>query len=251
MNRIIIVKIGTESLTNFHTSEKVTKMVADIARLIREKISVVLVSSGAVWCGREIMPYVTSKQALASFGQHELMNRYAKKFKRYKIKVGQVLPTHASVEEIASHRTQFIMTVQDILDGGGLPIVNENDALSTAEMRELWKWADNDRNALLVARILGSREIVLITNTNGIYANLNDSRTRIDTLCGLDITDEWIQSICGEKSGWGTGGAPSKLQVWKTFAEHGGITHICNGLESGVYEHIMEREVSGWTRIVP
>jgi glutamate 5-kinase len=56
MNKTIIVKVGTESLANFHTSKKVEKMIADIARLIQEQIFVVLVSSGAVGCGRDLLP---------------------------------------------------------------------------------------------------------------------------------------------------------------------------------------------------
>lgn len=56
MNKTIIVKVGTESLGNFHTSHKVARMVQDIARLIKEKVWVVLVSSGAVGCGREMLP---------------------------------------------------------------------------------------------------------------------------------------------------------------------------------------------------
>ncbi len=55
MDKTIIVKVGTESLANFHTSEKVKKMIADIAQLMKQKISVILISSGAVGCGREIL----------------------------------------------------------------------------------------------------------------------------------------------------------------------------------------------------
>lgn len=65
------------------------------------------------------------------------MARYAEKFQKRKIITAQILPTHATLEDIESHRTQFIRTVNDILAAGVLPIINENDALSTAEMQAL------------------------------------------------------------------------------------------------------------------
>ncbi len=117
MNKTIIVKVGTESLANFHTSKKVEKMIADIARLIQEQVFVVLVSSGAVECGREILPRETNKQILASVGQPILMARYAEKFRQHGIITAQVLPTHATLEEIPSHRAQFTSTVKGIISG--------------------------------------------------------------------------------------------------------------------------------------
>ena len=74
---------------------------------------------------------------LASVGQPILMARYAQKFEQYGIVTAQVLPTHAELEDIKSHREQFVRTVNGILDAGVLPIINENDALSTAEMQAL------------------------------------------------------------------------------------------------------------------
>jgi glutamate 5-kinase len=133
---------------------------------------------------------------------------------------------------------------------GVLPIINENDPLSTAEMRELGRWADNDQNALLVARILGATDIILITNTNGVYHDRNDESTRIETLKAHTITNEWIGNICGEKSAGGTGGMQSKLRIGREFAQRGWTTHICDGVTSGVYEHILSQDTHGGTRTI-
>jgi len=128
------------------------------------------------------------------------MGRYAEKFQKHDIVTAQILPTHATLEDIESHRTQFIRTVNDIIEAGVLPIINENDALSTAEMQALGRGADNDQNALLIARILGATDIILLTNTNGVYRHKNDSSSRIKILKAKTITDEWIRRVCGEKS---------------------------------------------------
>lgn len=167
------------------------------------------------------------------------MARYAEKFQKHKIVTAQILPTHATLEDIESHRTQFIRTVHDILEVGVLPIINENDALSTAEMLALGRGADNDQNALLIARILVVTDIILLTNTNGVYYDKDDSSSRIKILRARTITDEWIHRICGEKSISGTGGMQSKLIIGRKFAKDGGTTHICDGVTSGVSEHIL------------
>ena len=128
------------------------------------------------------------------------MGRYAEKFQKRDIVTAQILPTHATLEDRESHRTQFIRTVNDIIEAGVLPIINENDALSTAEMQALGRGADNDQNALLIARILGATDIILLTNTNGVYRDKNDSSSRIKILKAKTITDEWIHRVCGVKS---------------------------------------------------
>lgn len=248
MNKTIIVKVGTESLAHFHTSEKVDKMIADIARLIQQQIFVTLVSSGAVGCGKEILPRETNKQVLASVGQPILMALYAEKFRQHGIITAQILPTHATLEEIPSHRAQFTSTVKNIVSGWILPIINENDSLSTVEMRELGQWADNDQNALIIARILGATDIILLTNTDGVYRDKDDESTRIHTLKAETITDEWIHQVCWEKSTSWTGGMQSKLKIGKAFSESG-MTHICDGIHSGVYEHAQRSNIKGGTRI--
>lgn len=248
MNRTIIVKIGTESLSDFHTSEKVSKMVEDIARLIRQKIQVVLVSSGAVWCGKEKIDPNTDKQVLAAIGQPLLMARYAEKFHQHDITTAQILPSHALLE-IEEHQKTFLQTLRGILDLGILPIINENDPLSTVEMKALGKWADNDQNALLVANLLSANDIILITNTNGVYSDKDNASTRIDTLSPDSITERWMSTICGEKSAAWTGGMRSKLLVGEIFGKKWWVTHICDGLTSWVWEHAMEGESQWWTII--
>lgn len=249
MKQTIIVKVGTESLTHFHTSEKVANMVRDITRLIQKKIRVILISSGAVGCGREIVGNKVSKQVLASIGQPILMGRYADMFQKHQVITAQVLPTHATLEDITDHREQFVRTVNEVLDMWALPIINENDALSTAEMQTLWRGADNDQNALLIARILGATDIILLTNTNGVYRDKTDASSRIKILRAKNITDAWIQTICGEKSKSWTGGMQSKLIIGREFAKNGGITHICDGVTSTIYEHIIGYTVWGGTLI--
>lgn len=132
------------------------------------------------------------------------MRRYAEKFAQYGIRVAQVLPTHDSIEHIESHRKQYIATLHGLLKQGILPIINENDALSTEEMRALERGTDNDKNAFLAAKLLHARHIVFVTNTNGVYQDKDDPGTRIHTLSSRKINSSWIRKICGSKSQKGT-----------------------------------------------
>jgi glutamate 5-kinase len=116
-------------------------------------------------------------------------------------------------------------------------------------MQALWRGADNDKNALLVARYLSVSDIVLITNTNGVYLNKDDTSTRIKELSSDTITESWMDAICWEKSQTWTGGMRSKLAIGREFAKTGGVTHICDGVTSTVYQHIMGRTIRGGTRI--
>lgn len=92
-------------------------------------------------------------------------------------------------------------------------MINENDPLSTEEMREVGRGADNDKNALLLARLFRANTLVLITNTNGTYEDLERPDSRIKNMKSSLLTDDHIQKLCQGKSLSGTGGMRSKLEV--------------------------------------
>ena len=112
--------------------------------------------------------------------------------------------------------------------------MNENDALSTEEMQALGRGADNDKNAFLLAKLFRARMLVYITNTNGVWANVQDASTRIAEIQSMDLTDLYIQEICRGKSDIGTGGMASKLLIAREAAKMGIHTHIGDGIASGV-----------------
>lgn len=208
-----VVKIGTESLVPFE-NQKVNHLAEDIAELISEKRDrVVLVTSGAVGFGRaelgidplEVLDMDT-KRLCASIGQAILMESYRSKFGPLGIKVAQVLPTHADIESGTQHAQALRSLLSKALSVPNvLPIINENDSLSTEEMLALKKGADNDKNALLISRLIQARTLAIVTNTNGVMLDLAIPNSRIATIPLSRLTDQFIRSICPSKSEQGTG----------------------------------------------
>jgi glutamate 5-kinase len=94
------------------------------------------------------------------------MTAYRQKFTAQNIHVAGILVTHADIEENSDRRNAFVATVESAWKDGIIPIVNENDALSSEELEALKKGADNDKNALLLAKVFQAQQLVLITNTN-------------------------------------------------------------------------------------
>lgn len=242
----IIVKIWSESLTNFETSQKVELLTQGIAQKIREWVKILLVSSGAVQFGRKHSNQTENKQVLAAVGWPHLIHAYAEKFWQKNINVASFLVTHADIEDYQERARTFTETIEATWNAGILPIVNENDPISTEEMREVGRWADNDKNALLIARLFYANKIILITNTNGVYRNPNNPDSRIQKIDTSELTETSINSLCSGKSIAWTGGMQSKLCVAREAGKSGIITHISNGIDSWIHDLN-----SGWTTIVP
>lgn len=149
--------------------------------------------------------------------------------------------THADIEDDPVRRESLLA----ILRGHGimrtLPIVNENDTISTEEMQALGRGADNDRNALLLAKLIGAKSLYIITNTNGVYSDKARPESRIDEIRWADLSHTFIDRIAGGKSESGTGGMASKLGVAREAAESNIETHIINGIESRLLDHYYDR----------
>lgn len=141
---------------------------------------------------------------LAAIGWHHLLSAYLERFKRYNIDIAGFLVTHADLEDDESRASTLVDTIKATWQAGILPIVNENDPISTEEMREVGRGADNDQNAFLLARIFDAHEIVIISNTDGAYRDHRDPNTRIDVLRSDQLNPGYISSLCEGKSGAGT-----------------------------------------------
>jgi glutamate 5-kinase len=170
--RRIVVKVGSSSLTSAHgglDSERLDALVDVLAAQDRE---VVLVSSGAIAAGlaplhmRRRPRDLATLQAAASVGQMLLVERYSHSFGRYQRCVGQVLLTAEDIVRRAHYRNAR-RTLDRLLALRVVPIVNENDAVATAEIR----FGDNDRLAALVAHLIGADALVLLSDVDGVYAS--------------------------------------------------------------------------------
>lgn len=233
--------------------------------MTRTRRRVILVTSGAVAHGRAAFGIpkdrelsVEQRRALASVGQPFLSIHWSELFancdRSVRIKgVGQGLVTHAEIEADISHSNGLVSGLEGLWELGALPILNENDFATPEEIVALGKGADNDQNALLIARLVNAEHLAIMTNTNGVYRKSSDPESRIHLLHAARLTDDDIVRMCGaEKSRSGTGGMASKLTVARNAANDGVTAHIFNGVDSTLLEHVEDsRERRGGTAIVP
>ena len=222
----MVVKVGSSSLTRSSghlDAAKLEALVASVAANVLSGARIVLVSSGAIAAGFGPLGFgerprdVATQQAAASVGQGLLMARYETAFARYGIRVGQILITAEDTIRAAQYRNAR-RTLERLLDLGVVPIVNENDALASNEIR----FGDNDRLSALVANIVRADALVLLTDVDALYTappGRPDAR-RIgyvpDVIAALrDVT------VGGSTSGVGTGGMGTKLEAARIAAVSG------------------------------
>ena len=240
----IVVKIGSNALTRPDGRLDVTRMSAlvdQIAWLRQHGCEVILVSSGAVACGRRELDNVDheldsveQRQLFSALGQAKLIGLYYDLFREYHIHVGQVLTMKENFEPGEQYRNQrACMTV--MLENDVLPIVNENDTVSVTELM----FTDNDELSGLIAQMMKADTLVLLSNIDGIYTgNPNDPQSRLikEVAPNTDLT-EYIQT---EKSSAGRGGMQSKYATATKIQQAGIRVVIANGKRENVLVDLME-----------
>jgi glutamate 5-kinase len=240
----IVVKIGSNALTRPDGRLDVTRMSAlvdQIAWLRQHGCEVILVSSGAVACGRRELDNVDheldsveQRQLFSALGQAKLIGLYYDLFREYHIHVGQVLTMKENFEPGEQYRNQrACMTV--MLENDVLPIVNENDTVSVTELM----FTDNDELSGLIAQMMQADTLVLLSNIDGIYTgNPSDPQSRLikEVAPNTDLT-EYIQT---EKSSAGRGGMQSKYATATKIQQAGIRVVIANGKRENVLVDLME-----------
>ena len=171
----IVIKIGSSSLTHPETGdvnlvkiERLIRVISDLRGMGKE---VVLVSSGAIAAGRQALgcqkpQTVAEKQAYAAVGQARLMMVYQKIFSEYNQTAAQVLMTKNTIVDNTS-RENARNTFDQLLKLGTVPVVNENDTVSTYEI----KFGDNDRLSAIVSALIGADLLVLLSDIDGLYSD--------------------------------------------------------------------------------
>ena len=222
----MVVKVGSSSLTRSSghlDAAKLEALVASVAANVLSGARIVLVSSGAIAAGFGPLGFaerprdVATQQAAASVGQGMLMARYETAFARYGIRVGQILITAEDTIRAAQYRNAR-RTLERLLDLGVVPIVNENDALASNEIR----FGDNDRLSALVANIVRADALVLLTDVDALYTappGRPDAR-RIGYVPDVIATLRDV-TVGGSTSGVGTGGMVTKLEAARIAAVSG------------------------------
>lgn len=230
----IVIKVGTSTLThdtghiNLRRVEELVRVLADLRNSGKE---VVLVSSGAVGVGigklglKNADRGTKEKQAYSAIGQSELMGIYGRLFSEYGCSVAQILLTKNVLED-AVRKENAINTFGKLLDWSVIPIVNENDVISTEEI----EFGDNDTLSAVVASLIGAQALVILSDIDGLYSA--DPRT--DSSAKLveevsEITEELLSTAGGAGSNRGTGGMLTKLLAARRATEHGVDMVITNG----------------------
>ncbi|MBP8640573.1 MAG: glutamate 5-kinase [Oscillospiraceae bacterium] len=239
---IIVVKVGTSTLTheggklNFRSFDALARVLSDINNMGNE---VVLVSSGAIAVGagklqmKERPTILSQKQAAAAVGQCELMHLYDKFFGEYGKTVAQILLTGEDVDS-PEKKQNLINTFTSLLEMGIIPIVNENDSVSYAEIEadneEHKVFGDNDTLSAVVAVLCSADKLVLLSDIDGLYdANPNENH-EARLIREVRVIDDEIRSLAGGAgSNRGTGGMITKLQAAELATENGVDMYIANG----------------------
>ena len=246
----IVVKIGTSTLAhstgrlNIRRIEELCKVLSDLKNAGHE---IILVSSGAIGMGVGKLSLskrpedIPTKQAAAAVGQCELMYTYDKLFTEYNHNVAQLLITAPDIED-GVRKLNFHNTLERLLELDVLPIVNENDTVSTDEI----EIGDNDTLSAIVTANVNADLLVLLSDIDGLYdsdPHKNRDAKLIETVS--EINDD-IMKLAGDKgSALGTGGMITKLNAAKIATEAGCEMVIANGENPCVLYDIAEGKKVG------
>ena len=219
--RRVVVKVGSSSLTTPEGGLDLARLDALVSS-VAARPGLVLVSSGAIAAGLAPLGLarrprdLATQQAAASVGQAELVHAYSLSFARHGRTVGQVLLTADDVVR-RSHYRNARTTLERLLDLGVVPIVNENDAVATDEIR----FGDNDRLAALVAHLVRADALVLLSDVDGLYdGDPRHSGTRLLSTVASAADLEGVR-IGGSGSSVGTGGMASKVDAARVATSAG------------------------------
>ncbi|MGH1398696.1 MAG: glutamate 5-kinase [Alphaproteobacteria bacterium] len=238
----IVLKIGSAILCDLQTGAVNQKwlqaFVDDVDELYQQGKKIIIVSSGAVALGRNDIGIASDqrpseiplelKQAAASVGQFYLFNAYFKAFKEHDFTAGQILLTMSETENWRMHLNAR-ETITTLLGRGIIPIINENDTISTGEIR----FGDNDKLAVRVAQMVDADAVVLLSTTDGLYRANPDEDPKAPFIPLVKTITENHVNIAGDAvAGLSTGGMKTKIEA-AISATHAGIHMIItNGEEN-------------------
>jgi glutamate 5-kinase len=233
--RLIVVKVGSTLIVDAKAGtarrEWLKSLVADLATLRREGKQVVLVSSGAIALGRRVLKLpagplkLEESQAAAAVGQVRLAGAYAELFRAEALAAAQVLLTLGDTEK----RDRYLnarATLKTLLELGAVPVINENDTVTTAEIR----FGDNDRLSAGVASMIEADSLILLSDVDGLYRQDPTLNPEAEHIPVVETVTAEIESMAGGSiSGMGRGGMETKLVAARIAAAAGCETMIALG----------------------
>lgn len=244
--KLIVIKIGSARVSGEESkiNDFLYDLVGDIRSLRDQGKEVILVSSGAIAQGKKLLgdkngiipngkTTLAEKQAFAAMGQNKLLNLYESFFSRVNIPMAQILFGRKDLNEEKSF-TNLKQTFRQLLDWGILPIVNENDSVSTEEIN----LGDNDILSAIVASIVGADLLLILTGVDGFLKE----NSKIDLF--TEISKE-TENLATGPSGPGTGGMFTKINAAKLLLPYGIKTGIVNGEKKHAISQFFEKENIG------
>ncbi len=244
-----VVKIGSALLTNDGQGlddQRISEWAEQIAALKKSGVEIVLVSSGAVAAGMTRLGWSVRPdtmellQAAAAVGQTKLVQTYEALFQQHNLHSAQILLTHDDL----SDRSRYLNarnTLQALMTMAVIPIVNENDTVTTDEIR----FGDNDTLGALVANLIEADALILLTDQDGLYDADPRSNPEAKLISSALATDPYLVSVAGDGGKLGRGGMATKVRAAQLAARSGAQTVIAGGRLSEVLTRLRNGESLG------
>ncbi|MBO4637186.1 MAG: glutamate 5-kinase [Clostridiales bacterium] len=250
----IVVKVGTSSITyengrmNLGSIDRLCRAISDLWNSGKE---VILVTSGAIGVGIGCLhlsdkPKETrEKQAIAAVGQCELMNAYSRSFAEYQYVCGQILLTKDDLTDKLT-RSNITNTIEAMLERDLIPVINENDSVSTTEIMHNGTFGDNDSLSAQVACLINADLLIILSDVDGLYdGNPKDDPDAKRISYAERITDEMLGFAEGAGSKLGTGGMYTKVTAMRQVTANGINGVIASSSEPMVLEKILNQDDIG------
>src|SRR5436190_5376171 len=254
--RRVVIKLGSNLFFNDGGAialGRIYSFIEDIAAARLAGRQMIIVSSGAVALGadalkmKSAMTSLVQKQALAAIGQSRLMNLYEQGFAKYGLTAAQVLLT----EEDFSSRKRYLNlrhTLTTLLDMGVIPVINENDTVSTTELEITDRspsFGDNDKLSALVMSKLEAAVLILLSDVDGLFTDNPRTNPKAEFIPEVQEITGDIEALAGRKSARGRDGMATKLQAARIAMNSGGIAIVANGLKTGILGRVLTGEDEG------
>ncbi|MBQ1894222.1 MAG: glutamate 5-kinase [Clostridiales bacterium] len=252
--RRIVVKVGTSTITyengrmNHGNIDKLCRAISDLMNSGKE---VLLVTSGAIGVGigclnlPEKPKETREKQAIAAVGQCELMNAYTRSFSEYSYACGQILLTKDDLIDKLT-RSNITNTIEALLEKHIIPVINENDSVSTTEIMHNGTFGDNDTLSAQVACLINADLLIILSDIDGLYdGNPREDKNAHRISYVEEITDEMLGFSSGAGSKLGTGGMYTKVTAMQKVTSNGINGVIAEGSAPQVLEKILDQEDIG------
>ena len=249
----IVIKVGTNVMTN--NDNRIVRpvlrnLVRQIAELYDRNIMTILVSSGSVIAGKEVLgkskikDRTQRRQVYSAIGQPRMMRLYYDIFHDYGLKCAQVLPTKRDFSP-GLHRQNMINCCEGLLSEGVIPLANEDDAVSVT----MSMFSDNDELASLIAQLMKVDKLIILTDIDGVYDGHPDAETSrvISNIGPTENLDKYIKDS-NKTEEEGRGGMGSKLDYAQQAAAKGIPTFIANGKKENTIIDIIDGKGVG-TRV--